>query len=268
MIQRVGGISLLLIVVLIIIIAIFSGWSWEEHYDNNWQLISRWNVNEEGQKDWKWIEYYANGQKKTKWKYKNWQLDWKFISYDENGEVTEEKEYDDGELKELVQYNVDWKITNETKYKDWAEYSKKLTTYFDNGKVKEKKNFKENALLELVQYNENWKITNETEYKDWVEYSERTTYYENDKLQSKGTFVNWKIRWDWIEKYENGETKTKWEYDEDWLKSWKWVEYYENWKVKEKWNYVKDVKDWKWSFKNEEGDLIKESKYKDWKELQ
>ena len=129
-----------LAIIWVILIIVFSG-GWEEHFDSKWQLISKWDYNDQNQKDWKRIEYYANGQKKSKWKYDDWQQDWKWKLYNENWQLKEKRKYDDGELEELIQYNEYGKITNETTYKDWAERSKKTTSYYDNGRLKEKKEY-------------------------------------------------------------------------------------------------------------------------------
>ena len=79
----IGGSILWILIVLIIIIAIFSSWGWEKHFNSNWQLESKWDFNEEGEKDWKRTEYYTNGQEKSKWKYKDWKENWKRTMYDE-----------------------------------------------------------------------------------------------------------------------------------------------------------------------------------------
>ena len=89
-----GSILWIVIILWIILIVAFSGWSWEKHFNDNWQLESEWNLNEEGQKEWKWIEYYENGEVKEKWKYVNNNKDWTWVFKNENGETIKEVEYE------------------------------------------------------------------------------------------------------------------------------------------------------------------------------
>lgn len=125
------------------------------------------NVNEKGEREGLWEQYYKNGQLREKGNYKNDKLEGWGEWYYENGQLAEKTNYKKDKREGLWEwYYENGQLSEKTNYKNdklegWVEW------YYENGQLKEKRNYKNDKPEGLCErYYENGQLAEKTNYKN------------------------------------------------------------------------------------------------------
>ncbi|MDX2359462.1 MAG: hypothetical protein QNK23_01555 [Crocinitomicaceae bacterium] len=211
-----------------------------ESWYSNGNLREKGNYYYGGKKEDAWNQFYENGNPKNLITYDRGELDGPYRSFYEDGKVHIDCEYYDGELSQkYTEYYSDGKPklkgeysrTGELKTGVWAEYFEEgglrssqayqnnepagsFISYYTRGIVKEKGNkFGEILRGNYALYYESGALRVEGQYdQDGTKTEVWITYFENGKVDTKGTYSNGKKTGKWIEHDEAGK-KLKIKYD-------------------------------------------------------
>ena len=215
--------------------------------------------------DWEIIFYYNNWQIDNKLIYINWLEIWSMISYYENWQIKEEFNYlnwddfwiqtwyyNNGYIKYLINEDWNWTGFYENWNIKWIQNKSWYNKYYENWNLFEEFNY--------IDW-DNWNWTGF--YIDWKIFSHFTWKYfdlENNHSDFYYTYLdkNWKILWNYQEENYDRENR---DYQK---KNWLFIDMYDNGQIKEKWNYIEWDYDWYRVKYFDNWEIFKELNYENW----
>ena len=195
-------------------------------------------VDDQGRKTGKWVDYHPNGKKRYEGTFK-----------------------DGYEVDTFRFYNGLGQLISELVYSEKGSYAQAKMFYSD-GSIKAEGRFHNKKKDGLWKYYTNTphRLKKEESYKDGVKDGRWRVYYTGGQLTSEIYWKNGKRDGPWREYFENGEPRIEAEFKDGELTG-QFIVYYEGLVIAKQGHYVNGKMDGIWYFYNDKGELTGKERY-------